>query len=195
MEIIILLIFIFYSIVLHEISHGFVAYKLGDPTAKINGRLSLNPLVHVDIFGTLILPLFTFYFFNFLFGYAKPVPYNPFYLKNPRRDSLFIALAGPLTNILLMFAFLLLYKSDLFSSFNNIFLDVARLNFNLAFFNLLPLPPLDGSKFLLLWLSLEEYVFLEFYGFAFVFLFILFFGKYFFIISSRLFNFLLSFFL
>ncbi len=192
MEFIFFLVLIFYSIIFHEISHGFVAYKLGDPTAKNSGRLSLNPLAHIDPIGTILLPLFTFSYFNFIFGYAKPVPYNPLYFKNPRRDSIFVALAGPITNLLLMLLFLYLYKFDFFPSLTKNFLSLAQLNFNLALFNLIPIPPLDGSKLFLLWMSLEEYIFLETYGFVFIFLFLLFLGNYFFIISYKAFKLILS---
>lgn len=192
MEFIFFLVLIFYSIIFHEISHGFVAYKLGDPTAKNSGRLSLNPLAHIDPIGTILLPFFTFFYFNFIFGYAKPVPYNPLYFKNPRRDSIFVALAGPITNLLLMLLFLYLYKLDFFPSLTKNFLSLAQLNFNLALFNLIPIPPLDGSKLFLLWMSLEEYIFLETYGFVFIFLFLLFLGNYFFIISYKAFKLILS---
>lgn len=192
MEFIFFLVLIFYSIIFHEISHGFVAYKLGDPTAKNSGRLSLNPLAHIDPIGTILLPLFTFTYLNFIFGYAKPVPYNPLYFKNPRRDSILVALAGPITNLLLMLLFLYLYKFDFFPSLTKNFLSLAQLNFNLALFNLIPIPPLDGSKLFLLWMSLEEYIFLETYGFVFIFLFLLFLGNYFFIISYKAFKLILS---
>ena len=181
MELIILLILVFYSIVFHEIAHGFVAYKLGDPTAKYEGRLSLNPLVHIDPYGTLILPFLTFVFFNgLILGYAKPVPYNPHYLKDKNRDPILIALAGPLVNISLSFFFFFLYKLLLNQPLSEIFLSLFRINLFLALFNLLPLPPLDGSKLLLLFMSFEEYALLEAYGFVFVVLFIIFFGSYFF---------------
>lgn len=192
MEFIFFLVLIFYSIIFHEISHGFVAYKLGDPTAKNSGRLSLNPLAHIDPIGTILLPLFTFTYLNFIFGYAKPVPYNPLYFKNPRRDSILVALAGPITNLLLMLLFLYLYKFDFFPSLTKNFLSLAQLNFNLALFNLIPIPPLDGSKLFLLWMSLEEYIFIETYGFVFIFLFLLFLGNYFFIISYKAFKLILS---
>ena len=87
------------AIVLHEVAHGFAAYKLGDPTAKASGRLTLNPAAHVDIFGTIIMPAFLMFFNMPVFGYAKPVPYNPMYFKDKRKDDLIVGLAGPAANL------------------------------------------------------------------------------------------------
>lgn len=174
MEIIIIFLILLYSIIFHEIAHGYVAYKLGDLTAKYEGRLSLNPLVHLDIFGTIILPLITLFTTGFIFGYAKPVPYNPYNLKNFKRDSIFIALAGPLTNIILVLFFSILYKIF----FLDIFIYAVRINLILAIFNLLPIPPLDGSKLLLLKMSLVAYQNLELFGFIVIFIFIWFFFPY-----------------
>jgi Zn-dependent protease len=174
MDIFIILILI-YSIILHEISHGFVAYRLGDPTAKYEGRLTLNPVSHIDPVGTVLLPLITFLSSGFIFGWAKPVPYNPYNLKDPVKGSIYIALAGPLTNIILALIFAFLYKN--FGS--DVFLDSLRINLILAFFNLLPIPPLDGSKLLLTKIPLEFYQYLELYGFVLLILFIYFFFPYF----------------
>lgn len=164
--------------------HGLVAYMLGDPTAKYEGRLTLNPLPHIDPFGTVFLPFLTFFLTGFIFGYAKPVPYNPYNLKNPSRDSILIALAGPLTNIVLALLFSLTYKilftfqPLLFFPLKNIFIFAIRINLLLAFFNLLPIPPLDGSKLLLIRISFEIYRYLEAYGFFLIFIFIWFFFPY-----------------
>ncbi len=87
------------ALVLHEVAHGFAAYKLGDPTAKASGRLSLNPLKHIDPFGTVILPAMLMFMGWPVFGYAKPVPYNPRYFKDPRRDDVIVGLAGPAANL------------------------------------------------------------------------------------------------
>ena len=89
------------AIVLHEMSHGFAAYKLGDPTAKRAGRLSFNPLAHIDPFGTVIMPFLLMTMNMPVFGYAKPVPYNPAYFKDPRKGDLIVGLAGPAANLLL----------------------------------------------------------------------------------------------
>ncbi len=184
MEIILTLIILLYAIVFHEVSHGYAAYKLGDPTAKYEGRLTLNPISHLDPFGTILLPLLTFLATGFFFGYAKPVPYNPYNLKNPQRDSILIALAGPLSNIFLAIVFTFFYKflfltqPILFQSLKDILVFAVRINLLLAFFNLLPLPPLDGSKLLLLKVPLEIYQYLEIYGFILIFIVIWFFFPY-----------------
>lgn len=175
METLIILIILLYSIILHEISHGYVAFKLGDPTAKYEGRLTLNPIAHIDPIGTLLLPALSFLTSGFIFGWAKPVLYNPYNLKNPKKDSIYIALAGPFTNILLALLFTFLYQSTLFYPF----LFALRINLILAFFNLLPIPPLDGSKLLLTKIPLEIYQYLEIYGFFLILIFIYFFYPYF----------------
>ncbi len=175
METILLILILLYSIILHEISHGYVAYKLGDPTAKYEGRLTFNPISHIDFFGTIILPFLTFLTTGFIFGYAKPVPYNPYNLKNPQKDSILIALAGPLINIFLALFFSFLYKIFLFQQITN-FLSLlnygVRINLLLAIFNLVPIPPLDGSKLLLLKIPFHIYQYLEIYGFFLIFIFI-----------------------
>lgn len=175
METIIILIILMYSIILHEFFHGYVAYKLGDPTAKLEGRLTLNPIPHIDPIGTLILPFLTFITTGFIFGWAKPVSYNPYNLRKPERDSIYIALAGPLINILLAIIFTFMYK--ILPS--PIFLYSLKINLILAFFNLLPIPPLDGSKILLTKIPLEIYHYLEIYGFILIIIFIIFFFDYF----------------
>lgn len=146
--IVITLFILFISIVFHEYAHGWVAYKLGDPTPKEAGRLTLNPLKHIDIFGTLILP---FIFFkvsggNFSFGYAKPVPINPYHFKNPRKDIMWVGLSGPLVNFIIANFLLLLFKILPQGVFAEILLEGAAINLLLAIFNLIPIPPLDGSR-------------------------------------------------
>lgn len=147
------------AIVFHEVAHGFAAYKLGDPTAKRAGRLSLNPLKHIDIFGTVIMPLVLMVLKMPVFGYAKPVPYNPSYFKDPRKGDLIVGLAGPCANLImalivsgicwLCISFL---PQDILSSvgfkyFYGYFLtQFVLLNLFLMMFNLLPIPPLDGSS-------------------------------------------------
>lgn len=151
-----LIIFLF-SVMIHEVSHGLMAYRLGDPTAKIAGRLTLNPLKHLDFFGSFLMPFLLFIFQSpVLFGWAKPVPFNPYNLKNPKRDSGFIGLAGPLSNISVAVIFGLIGKFLVFAGVAKmtassvlIFLDVVILiNVALGVFNLVPIPPLDGSKIL-----------------------------------------------
>ena len=136
-------------ITLHELCHGLTAYKLGDDTAKRAGRLTLNPLKHIDVMGLLMMLLFRF-------GWAKPVPVNMNRLHRPKRDMAFVALAGPVSNLLLAIAALFLYGLLLIplgsGRIGNVVLDLiltaATLSIALAIFNIIPIPPLDGSKIL-----------------------------------------------
>lgn len=140
------------SIVIHEVAHGFAANKLGDPTAKLDGRLTLNPLKHLDPVGSLLIPgILVITGAPFLFGWAKPVPYNPYNLKNPRRDEALIALAGPASNIIIAIIAAILFRifmPGLDTIFALVLLMTVLLNLVLAVFNLVPIPPLDGSKLL-----------------------------------------------
>ena len=166
------------AIVLHEVAHGFMAYKLGDPTAKASGRLSLNPLKHVDIFGTVILPLCLMVLNMPVFGYAKPVPYNPMYFKDKRKGDFLVGMAGPLANLcqallgsLVMWMLVSVSKSFstniVFAYFYYYFLPAyIIINLYLMFFNLIPVPPLDGSSIIALfipknylhkWYSIQAY--------------------------------------
>ena len=155
----VMIIIVFYSIILHEISHAVVAKWLGDDTAKRQGRLSLNPFKHIDIFGTVILPLLTYFTLGFIWGYAKPVPINPYNFKNPKRDMGLSAAAGPLSNILIGIVFALLFHLSTGSYIvSQICWNVIYLNFLLAFFNLIPVPPLDGSKVLGMFMTDEAYL-------------------------------------
>lgn len=136
------------SIILHEVSHGWAALGFGDETAKEAGRLTLNPLAHIDPFGTLILPALLIFTTGVGFGYAKPVPVNPRRMRDPRNHSLFVALAGPATNLLIVVVATLLYRS--ISPFPGTFtfevlIGFGLLNVALAVFNMIPIPPLDGS--------------------------------------------------
>lgn len=154
------------AIVLHEVAHGFAAAKLGDPTAKSRGRLSLNPLKHIDPFGTVLLPLMLMMMGGPVFGYAKPVPYNPMYFKNLRKGEAIVGLAGPCANlamavlagvvawVLYPMAPQLLGASEVFAYFYLMFLPMfVLINLYLMFFNLLPIPPLDGSSIIALFLN------------------------------------------
>lgn len=153
-----------YSIILHELAHGWVAYRLGDPTAKLMGRLSLNPIRHLDPIGTLLL-------FVFGFGWAKPVPVDFNRLRDRRLGMVGVSAAGIVTNIML--AFLAILLSRLFSSSLSgtpalLVYFFAQINIILAAFNLIPLPPLDGSKILLAFASpgIREFLFrIEPFGF------------------------------
>ena len=137
------------SIVLHEVSHGYVAYLFGDPTAKENGRLTLNPLRHVDPFGTVLLPALLLFAGLPAFGYAKPVPVNVNRLRDPRRQSLYVALVGPMVNIVLSGVGYVISEIALHVTYQLWMLQlgayIGLVNLTLAVFNLLPIPPLDGS--------------------------------------------------
>ena len=141
------------SIILHEMAHGYAANALGDPTARLQGRLSPNPLVHIDPLGSVILPaLLLISNANFFFGWAKPVPYNPYNLSNQKWGEAMVAVAGPLANIALALIFTCIVRFAPVFELSQAFVEMARyivyINILLALFNLIPLPPLDGSKIL-----------------------------------------------
>lgn len=157
MDLIISLIILIYSAILHEVAHGFVADKLGDPTARLSGRLTLNPKSHIDPFMSILLPLLlVFSGSSVIFGAAKPVPVDPFNLKEGRKDVALVALAGPLTNILLAIIAGILFKILLVPFLSYLFIKIVTLNLLLAIFNMLPIPPLDGSKVFSLLLPEKE---------------------------------------
>jgi len=143
---------IIFAVTFHEAAHGFVAYRFGDDTAARAGRLTLNPLSHVDPFGTVLLPAILFVSSGFLFGYAKPVPVNFGRLRHPRRDSVLVALAGPLTNVLLAIVSALLFYTVAYVPhsaadwFARNLRNSLEINVVLCVFNMLPLPPLDGGR-------------------------------------------------
>lgn len=178
------LIFV-YSIILHEIAHGWAAERLGDPTAKISGRLNLDPRPHIDLLWSIIFPLMLILSGSpIVFGSAKPVPIDPYNLRNPRKDLGLIGLAGPATNLVLAIIFSILARFVLtlsptayLSPVNQILANAVFLNIALAIFNLIPLPPLDGSRVLAAVLPdkyARELESLERFGFLIIALFLLF---------------------
>ena len=152
-----LLLVLLFSLTIHESAHAWTANRLGDPTARRLGRISLNPAVHIDPIGTILLPLVAFMAGGLIFGWAKPVPVNPMNLKNYRRDFLVIAAAGPASNVLLATAASLLMRvgpagaaasGGIASALVDIGFMVIQLNLLLAVFNMIPIPPLDGGNVL-----------------------------------------------
>ncbi len=141
------------SAIIHEYAHGWMAERLGDPTARYAGRLTLNPRAHIDLWGTILLPLILSVLSGggFLFAYAKPVPYNPYNLKNQKWGPALVGLAGPLANLLLAVAFAALLRLQILDAATllpQFVYIIARVNILLMVFNLVPIPPLDGSKIL-----------------------------------------------
>jgi len=172
-SVIIVIIVLLFSVIFHEVAHGWIAYKLGDPTAKNLGRLTLDPIPHIDPMMTIIVPIFLYITMGFAFGGAKPVPVNPYNFKRPKRDMAIVAAAGPVSNLILAAVAIILYKvltgfgilepmtlsrfyADDLSIIDNLFQFTVIINVVLMVFNLLPIPPLDGSKILMGFLSHEN---------------------------------------
>lgn len=156
------IVVVFISLPMHEVAHGWMASKLGDPTAKNLGRLNLNPLAHFDPIGTTMILLLGF-------GWAKPVPVNPYYFKNRKNGMAIVSLAGPGANFVIALVSVLLAKiitnfvpyNNFTGIFANVMLIIAQINISLAAFNLIPIPPLDGSKIIGFFLPMNLYYRLE----------------------------------
>lgn len=170
-----------FSVIVHEVAHGYVAYRCGDNTAKLLGRLTLNPIPHIDIFGSIILPLFLMLFHAPVFGWAKPVPVNSRVFKNYKRDIILVSIAGVTANFLLaVIAAVLMFvirmtltnEMSVLVSVYHILQYVVVINVVLGVLNLIPIPPLDGSRvffFLLPKNIAYQYARLEPYGFFIIF--------------------------
>ncbi|OFW60987.1 MAG: hypothetical protein A2Z35_04550 [Actinobacteria bacterium RBG_19FT_COMBO_36_27] len=202
------------GVILHEYAHGYIAYRNGDPTAKNMGRLTLNPVAHIDLFGSIILPALLILFNSgIIFGYAKPVPIDPSYFRNYRRGLRYTSLAGPVTNLIFAFAvglvyglfFYIFYKSTnlalntatlgyrSFELVRSIFQNAIYINVFLAIFNFIPIPPLDGSKIVASFLPDEAmHKYLSFGRFGFILIFVLIYlgGSFFWAFISPVFNFI-----
>lgn len=148
---------VLFAITIHEVAHGWVASKFGDQTARALGRLTLNPIKHIDPIGTILVPAILIYFGGFIFGWAKPVPVNWSNLRNPRRDMALVAIAGPTTNFLMAILWAAITKISLLLSvqgfqwatpFSYMGFIGVQINLMLLFLNIIPIPPLDGSRVL-----------------------------------------------
>ena len=181
MEYILQISVLLFSVIIHEVAHGFVAYKRGDDTAKIMGRLTLNPVVHIDIFGSIVLPLLLLIANAPVFGWAKPVPVNFYKLNNPKTDMVWVSLAGCLANFMLaVMAGLGMFLIRTFGSENisilisvySILKIILIINIILPLLNLIPIPPLDGSRVFVYLLPSDmaiKYMKIEPYGFLIIF--------------------------
>lgn len=165
------------SSIIHEYAHGWMADQLGDPTARYAGRLTIDPRPHIDMWGTILMPLLLFFLTGgkFLFAYAKPVPYNPYNLKNQKWGPALVGLAGPMANLLLATSFALAIRALPISSITPFLGIIVYANLMLMVFNLVPIPPLDGSKILYALLPDSAYkvkMFLDRYGFMILLFFV-----------------------
>lgn len=168
------IVILLFSVILHEVMHGIVALKFGDRTAEAAGRLTLNPIPHIDLVGTILLPALSLLTGGVIFGWAKPVPVNPLNFSNLRRGELFVSAAGIFANFSLAVVAALLYHllsilpTTSYPLLTNILSFTVLINLVLGLFNLLPIPPLDGSKILLSQLPIslaKQYQKIEAYGF------------------------------
>jgi Zn-dependent protease len=177
MDIIITFVILIFSAIVHEVAHGLMAEKLGDNTAREEGRITLNPIPHIDPFGSILLPFILLSVGSpIVFGAAKPVPVNFGNLRNPKSGMALVSFAGPLSNIILAVIFALIIKAGLGNEISApILIQAMIINIVLATFNLMPIPPLDGSKIVASFLPTEwmyKILSLENYGFVLVFVFL-----------------------
>ncbi len=185
MEIILQISILIMSVVIHEVSHGYAALMLGDPTAKFAGRLTLNPMRHLDPWGSVLIPfLLVISQAGILFGWAKPVPYNPYNLRNQKYGPAIVGAAGPLSNLALaLLAGIMMRAFFVTGVFEGLIIQILAIiifiNILLMVFNLLPIPPLDGSKLLFAILPVSEHtkMMLDQYGFVILIAFIFLFGS------------------
>ena len=174
MELIVRIVALVFSIIIHEVAHGYVAYRLGDPTAKDANRLTLNPLPHIDLMGSILLPLFLIIVRSpVLLGWAKPVPFDPRYFRDVKKGVMLVGLAGPASNLILAAMAGVILRIIPPGGIIGFFLvQVCLINVILAVFNLIPIPPLDGSRVVIKFLPpnmLPGYLSLERYGFIIIF--------------------------
>lgn len=181
MSILFSLLIILFSVVIHEYMHGWMADHLGDPTARDAGRLTLNPIAHIDLWGSILMPALIYLSLGsgFIFGYAKPVPFNPYNLHDQKYGSAKVAIAGPLANlsVALFLGLLLRFFNGFSAELIMLIAVIIQTNLVLFIFNLLPIPPLDGSKVVASFLPRswqEKFIDLEQYGMFFILLFVLF---------------------
>ncbi len=194
MTIIFYILVIIMSVVIHEVSHGYVASLLGDPTAKLAGRLTLNPLVHLDLMGSILIPAFLVLMRLPVIGWAKPVPYNPYNLRVGKWGPAYVALAGPAANLIVAGFFSLVIRLNTLyvfapSAFIQFAILIVAVNIVLAIFNLIPVPPLDGSKVLFALLPYHQRqieVWLERYSLVFILIIIFFAGNILFYLQNLL---------
>lgn len=190
------------SVVIHEVCHGFMAEKFGDKTARLAGRLTLNPLKHLDWFGSVLLPAVLYFSSGFVFGWAKPVPYNPNNLRDLKKGTIAIASAGILANLALAIFFGLVLRFttnlNLPEGFHFIVSTIVIVNLALAIFNFIPIPPLDGSKIIFPLLPERFFAAIELferYSIIFFLIFVVFFADYLFPVLAFLYRLITGFYL